>query len=450
MPGLATRLDYDVQASSAPRERGFSIEPKRSIVRSTPRPLTGVYKGFSSFESPRQTLKPLSMGLAGAMGTNPAVLRASSKAVAKLASSCGVGYYLSRKGVLDQQALTSLSKLIFYVFQPCLLFVNVAQALSIPGQNLSKLAVLPAFACAQIALGAIVGSVLVRALSIDSKSDEGREVKMCSAFANSGPLPLLFVDSIFLSHADPTLLPSAVAYISFYLLGWSPMFWTAGYSILANKAPPASLQNDIDKGSLNILQRAVVEKQELAENPTVKRILSPPVLGCILGALVGVTPALRSMLVGAGAPLSPIFESLRSLGTAYLPAAILVLSGSLAGPKPEGGTSAARQEQEKVASGFARKIMAVMLARFAIMPVGAYFMLRTGSSMGLIPYDKLLWFVLLMEGCMPSAQNSVLILNLERKAGAATSMARTLSTVYLFSVVPIALLLTTILNFVRL
>jgi hypothetical protein len=40
----------------------------------------------------------------------------------------------SKKGVLDQAALTSLSKLIFFVFQPCLLFVNVASTLAMKGQ----------------------------------------------------------------------------------------------------------------------------------------------------------------------------------------------------------------------------------------------------------------------------------------------------------------------------
>jgi hypothetical protein len=60
-------------------------------------------------------------------------------------------------------------------------------------------------------------------------SEQGREVRVCSTFANSGPLPLLFVDALFRSHPDPTLRPRAVAYISFYLLAWSPLFWTYGY-----------------------------------------------------------------------------------------------------------------------------------------------------------------------------------------------------------------------------
>jgi hypothetical protein len=33
----------------------------------------------------------------------------------------------------------------------------------------------------------------------------------------------------------------------------------------------------------------------------------------------------------------------------------------------------------------------------------------------LLQYDRLLWFVLLMQGCMPSAQNSVVILQMEKE-----------------------------------
>lgn len=77
----------------------------------------------------------------------------------KLVASCGVGYWFSKKGVLDQSAITSLSKLIFFVFQPCLLFVNVASTIGNPSQNLSKLLVLPVFAVFQILFGSVVGKV---------------------------------------------------------------------------------------------------------------------------------------------------------------------------------------------------------------------------------------------------------------------------------------------------
>lgn len=37
-------------------------------------------------------------------------------------------------------------------------------------------------------------------LRLSPGSPEARELRMCTSFANSGPLPLLFVDSIFGGH----------------------------------------------------------------------------------------------------------------------------------------------------------------------------------------------------------------------------------------------------------
>lgn len=72
-----------------------------------------------------------------------------------------------------------------------------------------------------------------------------------------------------------------------------------------------------------------------------------------------------------------------------------------------------------------------------------------GKHLGILPSDPLLVFVLLLQGCMPSAQNSVLILQLEKKPAAAASLARLLSVVYVLSIVPIGLLLRAILTYVQ-
>lgn len=44
------------------------------------------------------------------------------------------------------------------------------------------------------------------------------------------------------------------------------------------------------------------------------------------------------------------------------------------------------------------QIVAIMASRFIVMPMLAAGLLLTGAKAKLIPYDKLVWFVLLMEG----------------------------------------------------
>ena len=89
-----------------------------------------------------------------------------------------------------------------------------------------------------------------------------------------------------------------------------------------------------------------------------------------------------------------------------------------------------------------------MFQRFVLMPAFALAMVEAGKRIGLLPSgDPLLIFVLLLQGCMPSAQNSVLILQLEKRPHAAASMARLISTVYVLSILPIGLLIRALLSF---
>lgn len=88
-----------------------------------------------------------------------------------------------------------------------------------------------------------------------------------------------------------------------------------------------------------------------------------------------------------------------------------------------------------------------MLQRFVLMPAVTFGVVAAGKRAGIIPaHDHLLVFILLLQGCMPSAQNSVLILQLEKRPQAAASMARLISTIYVLSVLPIGLLLQALLS----
>lgn len=59
----------------------------------------------------------------------------------------------------EQGALTAMSRLVYYVFQPCLLFVKVASTVASPGHGIEKLLVLPFFALLQVFFGIILGKV---------------------------------------------------------------------------------------------------------------------------------------------------------------------------------------------------------------------------------------------------------------------------------------------------
>ena len=78
-------------------------------------------------------------------------------------STCSVGVYASKKNILDKNCLSALSKLIFNVFQPCLLFVSVSTTVSsaMKAGNGAALALLPLLAFVQILLGYTIGKVVL-------------------------------------------------------------------------------------------------------------------------------------------------------------------------------------------------------------------------------------------------------------------------------------------------
>ena len=89
---------------------------------------------------------------------------------------------------------------------------------------------LPAVGTFQIFLGYVIGKVMslfMYGSDLEHES-ESKQFLIGTTFGNSGPLPLVFTDALFRTATDTTLLPRSVAFISLYLLGWSPLFWVVG------------------------------------------------------------------------------------------------------------------------------------------------------------------------------------------------------------------------------
>jgi hypothetical protein len=85
--------------------------------------------------------------------------------------------------------VSALSRLVYNVFQPSLLFTNVMQTLAAPSpgdQSKATLLLLPLAAILQILLASVVSAAVVRLANIPPNSEEGRETRICSTFANAG------------------------------------------------------------------------------------------------------------------------------------------------------------------------------------------------------------------------------------------------------------------------
>jgi len=166
-----------------------------------------------------------------------------------------------------------------------------------------------------------------------------------------------------------------------------------------------------------------------------KRALSPPIIACITGLLVGSVPILRRLLLpsptGAAAPL-PLYRCLDNLGRAYSPAALLVLAGSLAAP-----TSGKKAAKHQLGHSYTH-VLAISIARFVCVPLCSFGLLQGALRLGVLEIDPLRDFILLLQSCMPSAQNAVLALQVDGAPERAANMARILLAVYLIAAFPVA------------
>ena len=361
---------------------------------------------------------------------------AAMKAIAKLMSTVGIGGLASKKGFLGGNEVSVLSKLVYNLFQPCLLFVNIISTVAKNGSS-PAIKVLPFVAVIQILLGYIVGKfmslVCYGRKGQGERSEESKQLITCTTFGNSGPLPLVFTDALFRFHPDPTLLPTSVAYISLYLLGWSPLFWVLATTILSK---PGANETRIEKF-----------------NKLKGRVLSPPVIASLSALVIGFIHPIRNVLL-AGGLLNPVFEAMRTLGNAYLPAVLLVLAGSLLSSGGNKTASPAASGEPSVDLKSLKQIAAVYFSRFFLLPTGAFTIIKllkehVPLAAGVLS-EPLLVFILLLETCMPSAQNSTVIYNLNGDTQGAQTMARILISVYALGIPAMSFWLAKILKFTAL
>ena len=359
------------------------------------------------------------------------------RAVFKLISTCGAGVIAGKFGLLDKTALGVLSKLVFYLFQPCMLFVNVAGTIDKMGGNAGVMRLLPMAAAVQILIGFAVGKFLSFLFyGKDQSSEEAKQLLTCTTFSNSGPLPLVFVDALLKAHADSSFLPKSVGYVSLYLLGWSPLFWIFAPVILT----PSEIADPNKK----------VPTQKEKMTLLAKRVFSPPVMGSLLGLLVGAT-SLKKLFIPVTGIFHPIFEAAKTLGTGYIPSVLLVLAGSLTPPsKEEEALTPAKSSGVGENIAFVKQVGAIYMARFLFMPTLGFALLaalrKSFPSMVPILADPILVFVLLLQTCMPSAQNSTVILQLQGNRGAAARMAKSLMAIYILGIPAISYWLVRILS----
>ncbi|MFZ2654693.1 MAG: AEC family transporter, partial [Victivallales bacterium] len=311
------------------------------------------------------------------------------------------GIILAKCRILDGNSLQILSKTIFYLLLPCMLFASFAESINM--DRLKELWILPVTGVVYILGGIGLGMLAVRTLKI--KPEFKSMVTASSGFANAMylPIPLMAsICSIFPEfNSNPEMKTLGMVYVSMFIISFSPMMWTLGYNILGER-PHSSIK--------------------------FTDIVTPPVWGMIAGFAIANFPALKSALCDKSGFLHPLFTTCNSMGNAVVPCAMIVLGGSFAiGP-------VARRIDKKT-------VLAVIAVKLLIVPILAILYIKILVSYGLIPHgtmqDTLLVLVMLIEAAVPPATSLIVISSLQRKN--VEEMGSLLLWLYLVSLITLTL-----------
>ena len=181
-------------------------------------------------------------------------------------------------------------------------------------------------------------------------------------------------------------------------------------------------------------------------------------MASLLGIVVGNIPVLSNALIPVNGIFHPVFEAMRTLSNGYLPSVLLVLAGSLINtdvsiPKNSDEVSPV-ETSSKDKSKFLTQVAIAYLCRFLIMPVIGFSLLEFFKVFfpGFYLYLKsnpLLLFILLLETCMPSAQNTVTIMQLSGDKLGSRNIAALLLILYTLGTPAITFWLAKILQFTK-
>ncbi|KAE8010763.1 hypothetical protein FH972_007099 [Carpinus fangiana] len=337
--------------------------------------------------------------------------------------------------LLPADARRSLNKIVFMVFTPSLMFASLAKTVTL--QDIISWWFMPVNIGLTFLFGGILGWIVVKILR-PKPHLEGLIIATCSS-GNLGNLLLIIVPAICNEAGSPfgdrnVCSSVGLSYASFSMALGGFFIWTYTYQLIRTssmkfKALQATGEvsktpnNDLDAdGESHLLKgedeehvaisvspiksvedtenQVVMEKRNVSFktklvallHQVLEEILAPPTLAAILGLIVGAVTWLRNIMVGDGAPLRVIQDSIQLLGDGTIPCITLILGGNL--------TQGLRSSKVKLSI-----IVGVIFVRYVLLPIIGIWIVKAAANLGFLPSDPLYHFVLMIQFTLPPAMN---------------------------------------------
>ncbi|KAK6237198.1 hypothetical protein QUC31_002667 [Theobroma cacao] len=346
--------------------------------------------------------------------------------------------------LLSADTRRSLNKLVFVVFTPSLMFASLAKTVTL--QDIISWWFMPVNIGITFLVGGIVGWIVVKILR-PKPHLEGLIIATCSS-GNLGNLLLIVVPAVCNEDGSPfgnrnVCSSVGLSYASFSMALGGFYVWTITYQMvktsavkfkaleaaedLASKEPnknlDATAESHLLKGkghqeqvAITAATKSVVDPEKQLQNVSqetgpnekgqasfwikvvrflhqiLEELMAPPTLGAILGFIFGATTWLRNLIIGEGAPLRVIQDSIKLLGDGTIPCITLILGANLI----QGLRSSAIKPLI---------IVGVVCVRYVILPAVGIWIVKAAGNLGFLPPDPLFHYVLMIQFTVPPAMN---------------------------------------------
>ncbi|KAF1861951.1 hypothetical protein Lal_00026446 [Lupinus albus] len=333
------------------------------------------------------------------------LLQVASMPIIQVLLISALGAFMSTRyfdHLLSSDFRKSLNKVVFITFTPSLVFASFAKSVSL--DDMISWWFMPVNVGLTFLIGGILGWILVKLLKPNLKL-EGLLIASCSA-GNMGNLPIVIVPAICDEKGGPfgrsdVCHNSALSYASFSMALGGIFIWTHTYQTMKSKslrykALETAENVKIPNKDLDANAETLLLKRENNEN-TVLEVPTSDYIGdtenqSFFGFLFGTVAWLRNLIVGEGAPFAVIQDTLVLLGNGTIPCITLLLGGNL--------TQGMKSSSVKPLT-----LISIIIARFLVLPVIGFLIVKAAANFGLLPLDPLFQYVLVMQYAMPPAMN---------------------------------------------
>ncbi|KAG2254494.1 hypothetical protein Bca4012_058078 [Brassica carinata] len=336
----------------------------------------------------------------------------SSKPVVEILLITTVGFYMALDGVnlLGQDARKYLNNIVFYVFSPSLIGSRLAD--SVTYESLVKMWFMPVNVLFTFIIGSLLGWIVI-VITKPPSHLRGLIVGCCAA-GNLGNMPLIIVPAICKERGGPFGDPEncqkyGMGYVALSMAMGSVYIWTYVYNLMrvlnspietqpsiesnydTCKVPLISSQEDDNQkaGRWDKVKRRIVS---LSEKVNLSTIFAPSTIAAMIALVIGLITPLRKLIIGNGAPLEVLQDSVTLVGDGAIPAMTLIIGGNL--------LKGMRSSGMKKSS-----IIGVLVARYILLPISGVLIVRGAYKLDLITSEPLYQFVLLIQYAVPPAMN---------------------------------------------